>query len=134
MLLAVPGISNSLGALIGKMIGKLTGTPVKADVKGMKAEPAKSEKGAPVGDPGGHLLHGVGYATKDARTQVKNKVEEANVSRFLENPDVKDPAAKAKMTEAEVATEKRDGEVGDRKTDAQETREARDKDVRREDQ
>ena len=127
------GIPNALGVLIGKMIGKITGAPVKADVKGMKAEPAKNEKGAPVGDPGGHLLHGVGYATKDARTQLKNKVEEANVSRFLENPEVKDPA-KAKVPETEATTEKRDGEVAERKTDAQETREARDKDVRREDQ
>jgi hypothetical protein len=129
------GLQNSLAAFIGRMIGKVTGAEVKADVKGMKGDKAdpKSEKGAPLGDPGGHLLHGVGYGTKDARTQLKNKVEEANVNRFLESQqEGKEPIAKAKTGEPET-TEKREGEL-ERKTEAQETREARDKDVKREDQ
>ena len=127
------GLQSSLAAFLGKMIGKVTGE-VKADAKGMKGEKAdaKNEKGAPLGDPGGHLFHGVGYGTKDARSQLKNKVEEANVNRFLESQqEAKEPTAKAK-SEPET-TEKREGEI-DRKTEAQETRESRDKDVRREDQ
>jgi hypothetical protein len=129
MLVVVPGISNSLGALIGKVISKLSGGAVKADVKGLKAEPGKSEKGAPLGDPGGHLLHGVGYGTKDARN-LKNKAEEANVSRFLEPAETpKDSALKQQS-----GTGEEQSAVPEKKTAAQESREARDQDVRREDQ
>jgi hypothetical protein len=133
--LVLGGIPNGLVALLGKVIGKVAGQGAKGDVKGMKADKAdpKNEKGAPLGDPGGHLLHGVGYATKDARSQLKNKVEEANVNRFLEaQQDGKEPAAQAKTGDA-PGTEKREGELVERKTEAQETRENRDKDVRRED-
>jgi hypothetical protein len=116
------------------MFGKAAATDVKAHgMKGEKAD-AKNEKGVPLGDPGGHLLHGVGYGTKDARSHLKNKVEEENVNRFLEAfQDPKDPAAKTKGGEAEHAPEKKEGEL-ERKSEAQETREARDKDVKREEQ
>ncbi len=125
------GISNGLAAFIGKVIGKMTGTGVEA--KGMKAEKTdgKPEKGAPLGDPGGHLLHGVGYATKDARTQLKNKTEESNVKTFVEQQQPGDPT---KPTTTNEATSDKAAPDADRKSELQEKREARDQDVRRDEQ
>ncbi len=131
-------IPNSLVALLGKMFGKVPGHPPgKVEAHGMKGEKAnpKTEKGAPLGDTGGHLLVGVGYGIKDARSQLKNKAEAENVNRFLETQlEAKDPDAKSKTHEHEHAgADKRDSDLAERKNELQDKRETRDREMRRED-
>jgi hypothetical protein len=120
------GIGNALASLLGKMVGKAVGG-MKTDAQ-PKADPKTTvpEKGTPVGDRGDHLLHGVGFATKDKHTTDKNRAEASNMKTFLEHQKEAKEGPEAKLDLGRSP----DGEVADRR-DAKELRDAKDQDVRR---
>ncbi len=95
-----PGLAGLLGKL-GLGMGKpeLKG-PTKAEAKGMEGEGEALLKGEEIG-PDGALLAGIGFNGKDKKTQQKNKIEKANVERFLKELG-KEGAQEAKEVPAEA--------------------------------
>ena len=128
LLLVLGGIQNALAALFGKMFVGKAGTAMKgAKADKGEAQPG-SQKGAPLGDKGGHLLHGVGYNLKDKHTSLKNREETSNMMTFLE-AQKGDPKTDEKRAEATAETpEAETPETQERK----DVRDVKDQDVRRE--
>lgn len=126
------GIPSGLQSLLGKLglnVGqgaeKADGKLAQKGLTGQTKEAKGLEKGAVIGD--GKVLAGLGHTPHDKRTGERNLVEQANIDRFLQDPQV------PQDTKEQPATQKQ-ADASERNQDAREAREGREvrEEVRRE--
>ncbi len=127
------GIPSGLQSLLGKIGINLGPGGEKADgklaQKGLTAQTKEAkglEKGAVLGD--GKVLAGLGHNPHDKRTGERNLVEQANIDRFLQDPQVAQEAKEQPAAQKNADAADRNNDTRDAK-EMKETRE----EVRKED-